>query len=317
MLRNEPILFDAVDHDSYVPRPLVERALLDAVATDRGVLVIGESGTGRTTMLNWLATHLAAEHAVARVDASIIDDALALVEAIRLALAAVVDDDEVADRLRSPVDVGGATTAAVRLQAVTRRLEDAPEAIVFVDNLDEPATIKRVFGGLRELLWRSRHRFVVTCLPQDVPIFLAPPADSFFRRRIELPELSASEIIGFVTASNLSHQEAHARIAAAPRRPRPLVAALTSDSSPPGLALALPRELSDEARRLWRELVLLDRPVGPNDRELLQRIGRSPVTVRRHLNELARAGLVRKIVERTNQPGRPPVRYLPDEELVA
>jgi energy-coupling factor transporter ATP-binding protein EcfA2 len=309
VLRNEPILFDAVDFDAYVARPAVEEVLVEAVEMSRGVLLVGPAGSGRTTTLNWLARKLPGR-TVARVDAALTDTPAALLEAIRVALVSALGGVDTAGGRglsESPV-VGQATTEPVRLQAMARQLRGVPNAVVIIDNLVDPSVIRTIFGGLRELLWETRYTYVCSARPQDVPVFLAPPADSFFRRRVPLTPLTDDELERMLVMSELPIDDARHRIEGVPRQPRQVIAAMGAAMGSDFEAPAT-KGVSRAAGEVWRELVSLHRPVTVTDDELRLRAQLSSISLRRHLNELVDAGLVAKLNERTGRPGRPAVVY--------
>src|SRR3954447_10172480 len=288
MLRNEPILFDAVDHDAYVRRPAVEEALVEAIGASRGVLLVGPSGSGRTTTLNWVAGKLPG-HTVARVDAALIDTPAALPDAIQAGILDAVGGPETPGGIRlaeAPALAHAAETEPVRLQAMVRRLGGVHEAVILIDNLADPSVIRTVFGGLRELLWESKYTFVCSARPQDLPVFLAPPADSFFRRRVILPRLTEDELDGLIDLADLPADEARRRVSGAPRQPRDVIAAIEAVPGSHDVDAGAVKNVSPAAADIWRELRTLDRPVTVTDEELRLRSKLSPVTLRRHLNEL-------------------------------
>lgn len=309
MVRNRPIYFDAVDSDAYVPRASVERALLDAIeAGERGVLLIGPAGSGRTTTLNWLERRLTPSRAVARVDAGVLDTPASLLDAIRVALAAALG--EAAGPLAEPAPGADSQTEPVRLQAVARSLGAAPAAVVAIDNLTHAGTIRAVFGGLRELLWASGHTFVVAARPLDTPVFLTPPADSFFRRRVELAPLTDEELSALLANGEQPGTAWRRMNGHVGRQPRDVIVALgaTPGADAPTASDGVSR-LSPALTDLWDQLRTLDRPVTLHDDDFMARVPRSSNTVRRQLNALVEAGLVDKLTDRTGQPGRPALAY--------
>jgi len=306
-VRTQPILFDAIDSDAYVPRIGVERQLLKAVESgERGILLIGPAGSGRTTTLNWLRRQLEDRRTVARVDAGVLQSPAALLDAVRVALAETSGEEEAP--LDAPAARVDAQTEPVRLQGLVRSFGAVPPAVVAIDNLTHPGTIRAVFGGLRELLWETRHTYVVSVRPLDLAVFLTPPADSFFRRRVELAPLTELELRALVGHGE-QPEAAWRRIRGQVRhQPRDVIAALRAEEPATDPSPAAD-SLSPTLKELWTQLISIDRPVTLHDDDFMAQVRRPPNTVRRQLNALVDAGLVVRLPDRTGQPGRPAVAY--------
>ena len=306
MLREGPILFDAVDRDAYVPRPELESALLRASRHGRGVLLTGPGGSGRSTSLNWIARTLADEGVnVARVDARPAGSAQDVLDLIDQALPV--------SSVRKPArPVPADASALVRLQESVRRLTRHDEVVILLDNLFGRDVIRPLFGGLRDLLWESGHRWVVTAHPSDRAQFLAAPADAFFMHRLEIPPLSDSEIQGFLARSAAHELELDSP---AGRYPGPVVRALLHPEDR-RLATGTKEELGEQAAAVMDHLIALNRPVAPDDDELVHRTGLSPTSLRRHLLRLRDEGYLSASPDTGGRPGRPRIMYEPSNRPV-
>jgi DNA-binding transcriptional ArsR family regulator len=303
VLSDRPILLDELDREAYVPRR-IERDLLRATQRSSGVLLVGEEGSGKTTLLNWLMAGLREKRRpVARVDAAVARDAADVLDLIRFALHASHREWREGE---SPPEPGA--VESVRLQLAAERLAGAPPATILLDNLFDHGAAHTVFGRLRDVLWQSHHRWVVTARPQDVRAFLAPPADAFFQERLTIPVLGDDEIAEFAERAGA----AKAFRARSPRTPRDAVRAARALASPDvgGDAFVDAAErVGPAAASVFQQMESLGRPVTASDPDFTARTGMSPITLRRHLRALIDAGLVAAEQERSGQIGRPRMVY--------
>jgi len=304
MLRDGPLLFDAVDRDAYVERPFLEDAMLSAVRVGRGILLTGPSGSGRTTLLNWIRRALQEEgRPVVRVDARAATDASTAFELIEHALVSVHGESAI----RRVADVPETASRLVLAQARARRLGRFPDTVVLVDNLAGGGLIRALFGALRDILWETGHRWVVTAHPHDRAHFLAPPADAFFTDRIDIPPLPTASLAAFMArhpeAGNLSDPSR-------PRFPGEVVRELLHpELAAPDLG-EVAEAVGGSTTAILEQLVTLNRPVTAEDEELAARTGLSPGSLRRHLGRLHEAGYVSRVPDRSGGPGRPRIAYL-------
>lgn len=303
MLSDRPILLDELDREAYVARR-IERDLLRAAQRSSGVLLVGEEGSGKTTLLNWLTARLREKRrSVARVDAAVARDAGDVLDLIRFALHAAHRGWREEESASEPAAVD-----SVRLQLAAERLAGAPQTTILVDNLFDHGAAHTVFGRLRDVLWQSRHRWVVTARPQDVRAFLAPPADAFFQERLTIPVLADDEVAEFAHRAG-APKVFRARI---PRTPRDAVRAARALASPDvgGDAFVdAAARVGPAAASVFQQMESLGRPVTAADSDLMARTGMSPITLRRHLRALIDAGLVAAEQERSGQIGRPRMVY--------
>ncbi len=290
-LRESPIQFDSGDAGAYVPRRDLERRLA-AAGRASGVLLFGDRGSGKTTMLNWLARELEREgRPVARVDASLAGSTLELLELVRAALPAP-----------GPAPAEAGPPGALRLHAAIGALRGDGGASILLDNLVDHEIIGTLFGRMRDLVWATGHRWVVTARRPDRHVFLRPPADAFFAVRIALAPLDDQELRAFAALGGATRLPP-----AETRLPRDVVQHLL------GLAWTADdgaeASIDNTARRVLRELQAIGRPVAPDDEELLERLCVSTFTLRRHLRALARRGLIEHEREHLGRAGRPRLLY--------
>jgi energy-coupling factor transporter ATP-binding protein EcfA2 len=303
MLRDGPILFDAVDRDAYAPRPELEAAILAAVRHGRGILLTGPSGSGRSTMLNWLARQLDREgERVARVDARMASDLDTALDLIEQGLHRPGGPVPALKPLREDL------TQIVLAQERVRRLRAWPTTVVLLDNLADRGVIRSLFGGLRDLLWETGHRWVVTAHPGDRAKFLTPPADTFFADRIDIPSLTREELLALVRRHSeglpfeLEHDAYY---------PADVVRALLHPDRTPPSRSGVRGELGEQTAAVLDHVVALNRAVAADDEELIQRTGITATSLRRHLGRLRESGYLARVDENGGRPGRPRTLYLP------
>lgn len=278
-------------------RPRVENALVTAVGRSHGVLLVGDNGSGKSTMLNWLGRRLEGEgHSVARVDAAIAADPLDLVALIAVGI------EDVTGAV-APADVSASPSLTVRLQRAVQSLRTGTDVTLLIDNLVDHEIIKTMFGRLRDVTWATGHRWVVAARRTDLPVFTAPPSDAFFAERILLPELEDRELERF--AAHASEPIDLSTLST--RLPRDAVRRVLRPDEP----TPLPDEgtTSEAESRVLREVLAADRPVGADDEELQARLGMSSFTLKRHLRELAGQRVLIEEPERSGRPGRPRLLY--------
>lgn len=310
MLRDSPILFDAVDREAWVNRPAIQRRLAQAALAASGVLVVGERGSGRTSLLNWLGEDLRKKgKSVVRVNAALVEDATGFLDLVINGLSRAHANSNLTSQLTAP-PMSIQASETILLQEKARRLRAAPEAWILVDDLYEKKVIRTVFGGLRDFLWESGHHWVVSARPADRGAFLSPPADAFFAERINLPPLTRRELERFAEHAGTGQGkrlESLARDATYPREAVRTLLQIDTSIDTDDAEAALGRAVA----AVFQDVLALRRPVTPDDPELLAASGLSEVTLRKYLNRLAASGYLEDETARSGAPGRPRKIYAP------
>lgn len=304
-----PLLATRADGRLYEPRAAVDDALRHALEHSRNALVVGEHGSGRTSLLHASARELRERRQQAvYVDGRAADDA---VELVRMAADAI--------RRAGPIQPapGGAAPVA---SSVLDALRELPPTGLVVMLDDPPADAAfELFGRHRDRLWDLDYVWIVATTPDAAVRLAAPPADAFFDRRIDVLPLNAAEKHR-VLSRRAPEFEAEAAETLARRGPdnlRAFVVAAARIADGDLDADTYTRGV-DERRRRAQELgrsaaVALDEvealePVSASDPRLLERLGWTKARASRVLNDLEDADLV-EAKSVPAGPGRPPKLY--------
>ena len=295
-LSQRPLLATAADAALFVDREPELTKLRRAVELGLNTLLLGERGSGKTSLVHQLERTLEADGtAVDFVDAGSTPDPAALMDAIS-----------------GDVPEGGG------------------RAVVLVDGAP-PEVAHGLFGRLRDEVWQLPLTWVVTGDAAKRAAYLEPPADAFFDSVVVLDDLplEAAETLllrridgagpGDDAEAGVLRDLASALAESTrPRTPRQLLAAardvLLADD---------PAKTVDAAGVRQRRAAALGRPhavllaeleaLGPSsasDPELLDRLGWTRARAVQVLRDLEREGLVTATVDRSGTgPGRPPKLY--------
>jgi len=330
-LRTRPLRATHADMSFCVARDSEMASLTAAVSHGFNVMVLGERGAGKSSLLNLLAAHLeerAGRPVILLAGGRFHTAADALWGVARKALT------EPSINAHAPA---GAALEAVRqdtpdpLEGAYRALADTagvlPEnTVVLIDGLT-PALVHEIFGRLRDEIWTLRLQWVLTGELEDKPILLAPPADAFFDQIVTLAPFSEPEIERFFDLRDPDGDLA--------QDVRQLIA--TRSDGNPARALLLARhalaavdplaeiqrgsvverieqELGAPAARLADDLAR-NGPSGPSDPQLRRRLGWSRPRAYQLFQILQKAGWTEMAAEHTGRAGRPANTYRLKEEL--
>jgi hypothetical protein len=305
--RNRPLLPGSLDRNLYVSRPKLEQALYGSLRDDRNVLVVGERGSGKTTL-------------VRRVIADSPDRDFRLVEAgpilstqdlIRLVGRALGQDgaDEQAELADDPIGLVEALSRLPRL----------PGAILVIDGPLDSDVAYSFFGRLRDQVWNLPNTWIVTATPDEAGALRTPPADAFWSMLLEVGNMNASEIDALLERG-LDEQERE-QVDAASERPisaPPRGVVRWAQDVLDGHAPTDDQQLMTAADTLGRqaamalsELIALGRPASAGDQELLRRLGWTRANASRWLARMEDAGILRSLTGPSQGQGRPPKLYEP------
>jgi len=327
-LSGRPLLDTKPDHALFAGR----RAELDRLEADvrsgLNVLLVGERGSGKTSLLRQLAYELRQqspeEPAPAFVEGRIANDVKTFLDLVRYRLGlrpTVVDPGGWQTALGT---MGGKPMLADALELpnlISSLKEAAPNGrrVVLVDELASPVG-QTVFGRLRDELWQVPLTWVVSTAEDEAGPYLAPPADAFFDSVVRLEPLTkeaqrevlemragkkGARIAGQVDEGNLRRLLGLTRdlVQGRARRPELLRAASKRD--------ARVSKLGRSASMLLAELESLG-AASASDEALLRRLGWTRPRAVQVFHQLEDKGLVTSSTVKGDS-GRPRKIYRPAE----
>lgn len=316
-LTNRPLLDNAPDAELFVPDEVLMGRLAQAVAAELNVLLIGEPGSGKTTVLRQLLyTDRDLRPRFVFVNGSSASDVFGLLELVH------AEATRTAGRAFPPVDIRpqwshGLDAEAARLLALVRGLSAHPSMTVVLDGLPSADAAGTLFGRMRDELWQLPHHWLVATTPRDRRALLTPPADAFFDLRLELQPLS-DEILAHIVLRRVGDSPAISST--------DLHAIVDAGGGNPRRTLALAREVVYDPRtssrrrnaRARREQIAVDLgrghsmllaemegrpPVSASDSDLLAALGWTRSRATQVLKELERHGVVEGFDGRSDRGG--------------
>lgn len=314
LFRDRPLL-PSVDGGLYIARPSLEAALLGPLLQGRNVLLLGEPGSGKTTLMRRVVAGLEEQ------DCRTLWINGALAETAEDFLTMLVEGSE--DRGLPTI---GAESANARLLKLTQRLAALPATVIIVDNLSDSVAAFDLFGRLRDELWSAGHTWLAAARPKDSGALRSPPAEAFWSAVVEIPTLDEMEVAAFLQRGLSAPERKRLRqVPLSGYHPRLLIRELQGALEEGGEASdAWVQRILEEAARLGRseetalrELIGLGRPASAHDPELQKGLGWSRPYTQRIFSHLESAHLVRSIPESTGErTGRPRKLYEPNPRAV-
>lgn len=280
------------------------RALQDRL----NIVLTGDPGAGRTSLLHTLLAHLGGPHVLIRGGA--VTDAADLLRQVTAELQSVGGPPTAL-----PV-AGGPGQLIDGIAALRQQAASVDGLVIAVDDVP-PEVGMDLFGRYRDELWSIEGCWLVTMTAAHAPMVLRPPADVFFDVRVDLPALSdaeATDLLDKRMGDGVERAGIDRIVAVAGGNPRRLIdlarqllaggqgeLAVVADAvQRRELVLA---ELTAAARMLARELQALG-GASASDPSLLARLGWTRPRAVQVLKELQKAGLVVASDERSGK-GRP------------
>lgn len=300
-LSGRPLLDTGPDAKLYIDRGHLLERVSRAAEDGLNVLVLGERGAGKTSLLRQAAAKLREAGKIAVfADVALGEDASEVLELIRRALRIPAPTTPfpplLVHRAVPPSD-------SVQLLSAVRDLGRGEEAVVLVDGLPSARVAHTIFGRLRDELWQLPYTWVVSADQRDEATLLSPPADAFFDLRVELSPLSKEQAMELLRR-RLEDKESvdlKALVESTDRTPRQVID-IARD------VLVFDRPVSDvreglvwlqtEASKLGRtasmmiEVLRQRGPTSASDLEFLQSLGLTRTRATQVLRELEEAGLV-------------------------
>jgi hypothetical protein len=319
-LSGRPLYANAADQRLYVPREDVEARIERSLDRQLNTLMIGERGSGKTSLLHRLLFRAREDSSRPRtvyVDGSIARSAVDVVDLLReeLGVPPHLGENVTANlRVLAKPGAAGARDATILLQRLGP-LRDVGQAVVLLDGLANGDIAHTLFGRLRDELWGLPLSWVVSAEPNQLSQFRTPPADAFFETVVQLRPLDASEqkdVLKRRLAREWRSVEAlvegglgnprqllsAAREALVERRPVDEVLSAQAERHTRAASLGRP------ASTMYAELESLGRPVAASDEELLKRLGVTRERAGQVLKLLENEGLLESFSEPAER-GRP------------
>jgi energy-coupling factor transporter ATP-binding protein EcfA2 len=317
--RTRPLRATHADAAYVVQRASDLATLVSALSYGFNVMVVGERGSGKSTLVNMLAARLEEESSqVVQLSGGRFDSAAGALWGVTRELAAG--------------ESGGPESAdlvprgrADELEGAYRALADAAGAlsdrvVIIVDGLAS-TLVHEIFGRLRDEIWALQLQWVLTGDIEEKAILLAPPADAFFEQIVTLAPLAGPEVEELLALRDPDGELDPAvrtliaeRSAGNPGRALVLARQALVSSDPVAelnrgsVVEQIEQELGEPAARLADDLAR-NGPSGPSDPQLLRRIGWSRPRAYQVFQALQHAGFAEVSSERSGRAGRPVHTY--------
>jgi hypothetical protein len=322
-----PLTRSRADQRHFVDRTSETREVLRAVADGQPVLVLGEPGSGRTSLLNHVAWRLAGQSDPREsvvVSGELAHSPAQLLGVLAARLQRLAEPGASRGRWLQELQAlalpdgpfGEVAQPAILMELIDLlgdRLAELNRAICIMIDGISPTVAHAVFGSLRNELWALEGAaWVVAGDTAAGPLYREPPADAFFARTVELAPLSPADSGKLLRAHipELTKEQIAQAIAADgsgnPRRLLRAAADIQAGIRPTVSATdAVAQRAVDLAGPLAGRLTayLADHgPAAASDDRLLRQVGASRQRVSQLMHQLESAGLLETLEAR--EPGR-------------
>jgi energy-coupling factor transporter ATP-binding protein EcfA2 len=330
----QPLARSRADQRRFIDRADETRSIVEAVRASQPVLVLGERGSGRTSLLNHVAWLLAREEEprdsvlisgeLARDPAQLLGVLVARVG--RLAVpggsrARWLEDLQALSMPDGPF--GTVVQPAILMELIDllgERLAELGRPVCLMIDEVLPAVAHGVFGTLRNELWTLQGAsWIVAGDSAAGSLYREPPADAFFAHTVVLAPVSDADARKLLHAHipNLREPDVEKALAAGDGNARRLLRAAADIQAgiPPDEALT--RELVETATSLAGPLAgrLVEYlsehgAASASDESMLRQIGASRQRASQLMHQLHSAGLLQTVEQaKEGRPGRPARRF--------
>jgi energy-coupling factor transporter ATP-binding protein EcfA2 len=322
----QPLAPSRADQRRFVDRARETDAIMQGVAASQPVLVLGDRGSGRTSLLNhvaWLLARQEEPRQTVMVSGELASNPSQLLGVLvarvgRLAEPAAARGRWIEDlRALSMPDgpFGQVIQPAILIELVDllgERLAALERPVCLMVDGIAPSVAHGVFGSLRNELWALPNAaWVVAGDSAAESLYLEPPADAFFERIVRLGPLSDADSAKLLRAHvpELSDADIQSAIAVAEGNPRRLLKAAADIQA--GITPAAPAndELANHATATAGPLagalvtyLAANGPASASDETMLRQIGASRQRASQLMHQLESAGLLETIEQ--HEPGR-------------
>ena len=322
----QPLAQSRADQRRFVDRAREADAIIRAIAAAQPVLVLGDRGSGRTSLLNHVAWRLARQQEprdVVMVSGELASSPSQLLGVLVARVQRLAEPG--ASRARWIEDLralslpdgpfGQVAQPAIVMELVDllgERLAALNRPVCLMVDGIAPAVAHGVFGSLRNELWTlDGATWVVAGDSTAEALYLEPPADAFFEHTIRLGPLTDADAAKLLRAHvpSLGGPEIERAIAVAEGNPRRLLRAaadIQAGADPAGSAAEeSTAQAVAVAGKLAGALVAYVAEYGPtaaSDEAMLRQIGASRQRASQLMHELESAGVLETIEH--HEPGR-------------
>jgi energy-coupling factor transporter ATP-binding protein EcfA2 len=330
----QPLARSRADQRRFVDRTAETNAIMRAVAGSEPLLLLGERGSGRTSLLNhvaWLLDRESDPRDTVLVTGELANDPSQLLGVLvarlqrlgepRRSRGGWIEDLRALSTPDGPF--GHVAQPAVLMELVdllAERLAELERPVCLMVDGIAPAVAHRVFGSLRNELWTLQGvSWVVAGDRAAEPLYLERPADAFFEHIVRLAPFTARDAAKLLRAHvpELTPAQIEQAVAAGEGNPRRLLRAasdLQAGISPAGAAAG---GLADEAATLAGPLarsvvdyLAAHGPAAASDEAMLRQIGASRQRASQLMHKLESAGMLETIEQpQPGRRGRPPRRF--------
>jgi energy-coupling factor transporter ATP-binding protein EcfA2 len=322
----QPLAQTRADQRRFVDRTRETDAIIRAVAASQPVLLLGERGSGRTSLLNHVAWLLARQNE--RRDTVMVTGELAINPSQLLGVLVARTHrlaEPTGSRARWIEDLralsmpdgpfGQVAQPAILMELVDllgERLAELERPVCLMIDGIAPTVAHGVFGSLRNELWALEGAaWIVAGDSSAEALYLEPPADAFFEQTIRLGRLTDAEAAKLLRAHlpDLTEADIDRAVAAADGSPRRLLRAagdIQAGITPAGAkTVGVAQQAGALAGPLAGALAgyLAEHgPAAASDEAMLRQIGASRQRASQLMHELESAGLLETIEQ--HEPGR-------------
>jgi hypothetical protein len=333
-LSSKPLRDTKADAALFVDREHEIERIRRALRADLNVLLLGERGSGRTSLLKHLAYRCRTEWNEAHVfvEGGLAADARTFLSLLRFRL---LGDQQISAGealARGARSAAGLLSGEPSLSIAAPRHETEellalyadvaaaaarkPGCIVLVDEVASADLTHTIFGRFRDETWELPLRWIVAGDVDARATYLKPPADAFFEVVVELDSLSETAALEIVRRrlgdETLSATDLRALVAMSDGIPRRLLASarrlvvdgaeLDELETVRAWQSARLAELGPSARRLFEDLETFG-PASASDPELLARLDWTRGRAAQVFRQLERSQLVRGSSRRSTTGG--------------
>jgi energy-coupling factor transporter ATP-binding protein EcfA2 len=328
------------DQRRFADRKAETQTIMQAVGDGQPVLVVGESGSGRSSLLNhaaWLLARQAEPWESVVVSGELARDPAQLLGVLVARLQRLAEPEAPRGRWLQELQAlalpdgpfGDAAQPAILMELVDLlgdRLAALKRGVCLMIDGISPTVAHAVFGSLRNELWALEGvAWVVAGDAAAKRLYLEPPADAFFARTVELGPLDHADAAKLIRAHlpELSDEQIAQAVAADgtgnPRRLLRAAADIEAGASPTVAKIdAIAQRAAELAGPLAGRLVayLADNgPAAASDQRLLRQVDASRQRVSQLMRQLESAGLLETLEAREpGRRGRPVRRFAVKEQ---